>query len=412
MCDLNRLLSSVLIGTLAACKPATPSADSDLQWLASDNNAANNYFVGFVGDDSGIPGVHQDVPKFVDLLRPENGFRFNVKPHGKSTSSTIINTTAEVAAAMLEGDRQAYAKGQTGGTLFFFVSSHGSPDGSTSSSDSSFRFSDVAAAIKQRRQGVPLERMIVMFDTCFSGSNANQVLNASGTGGIGSIAGTGGGSGLGGLASLFSLTQSTSVGPLPVSNPATSWVPSIQDQQGVDAMIQNAAKDFSAVQGLYKTAIFIGSSRPDKTSGDSPMGGVGTAAFINAIRAVLPNGGGVAGIGATGSSGEGIASTLGSLFGGFSLQAGASSPVLGQNPVATPPVGTGMPTLRSQVRVEQVLNDMINRGGEQAPVWCVDPPELANDFMFDPPEGFVRPLFKNAAEGNSQRKCSRTLTGM
>jgi hypothetical protein len=402
----------LLIPSLTGCKPKSSRYGSNLKWFVSDNHAANNYFVGFVGDDDGIPGVHEDVPKLVSLLQPQNGFNFEfvAQVQGTTASSTeIINTTAEIAGSMVQGDKAAYAAGQTGGTLFFFVSSHGSPDGSTSAREGMFRFDEVAQAIQNRRQGVPLERLIVMFDTCFSGSNANQVLAQNSNGGVvsaGQAASGEGGSLFSEFADMFSLAPVVPAGQAASQQPASAWKPSDQDRQGISGMINSAASEFAKVQGLYKTAIFIGSSRPDETSADTSEGGLGTEAFVSAVRSALPNGGGV-------NSGEsgGFASVLGTLGGERSESSAASNNTSGSSTPATTTAGTTTPRLRSNVTVGQVLDQMVNNALGQSPVWCVVPAEVADDYMFDPPEGHLRKFFKNAAEGNSQKRCSNTLAG-
>jgi hypothetical protein len=397
------MASLSLFATVAvSCKPKPTRTDSNLNWFVSDNHAGNNYFVGFVGDDDGIPGVHQDIPKLVRLLQPQNGFNFKIVSQVQGTTASsqeVINTTAEVAASMLQGDRAAYAAGQTGGTLFFFVSSHGSPDGSTSARGGEFRFDQVAQAIQSRRNGVPLERLIVMFDTCFSGSNAGQVLAQNpGNGGVSA----GESSFISDLASLFSLTP-----PLPIASPSSGrspgvWTPSAQDRQGVSEMINTAAAEFAKVQGLYKTAIFIGSSRPDETSADTSVGGLGTEAFVRAVLSVLPNAGGL-------PAGGGL---FESWFGGDNEQEAVGPAGSAATTPAANSAGGGQPSaLKSSVTVEQVLNRMVSNAVGQSPVWCVVPAELADDYMFDPPEGHLRKFFKNAAEGNAQKKCSGTLTG-
>src|SRR5690606_29161226 len=144
-----------------------------------------------------------------------------------ASAQTVVSETARIAAEMLQLDQAAWARGQPGGTLFFYMTSHGAPGGLTSTSSGELNFSSVAAAIKQSRGNVLLERLIVMFDTCFSGSNKNTVLANSPGGGIVPNTGLPGGGGgidiLGGLGGLIpglglqggTLPQQSSVQPYP-----------------------------------------------------------------------------------------------------------------------------------------------------------------------------------------------------
>src|SRR5690606_35635354 len=108
------------------------------------------------------------------VLNPANGFNFTFHgPKGAMSqridpasvgfkhvnSATIIERTAAVASAMLQTDKAAWEQGQAGGTLFFYMTSHGSPGGFTSTQDGELEFSSIASAIKQARGGVPLQRL-------------------------------------------------------------------------------------------------------------------------------------------------------------------------------------------------------------------------------------------------------------
>lgn len=352
--------AAVLLFIFSSCSNSKSNHDSEskgeVKYFAGDNSGSNNYIVAFLGSSDGIPGTLKDIPNLKSEFNPQNGYGFQfANPEGgwiHATREQIFSESAKVAQKMLVADKEAYAQASPGGTFFFYVTSHGSQDGSSSASDGQFTFTEVAQAlIKARTDGskvVPFERLIVMFDTCFSGSNAQQVTNQ--------------------LAANMGNPTVTGI-----TNPTSSEVKDLQSQ--VDAV---SAKEQN-VSGLYKTAIFIGSARPIETAGDASDGGAGTVAFLESVR-------------------------------NFRKQAVAEQPMneKGTSDLSKSQLGT---IFKSPVKVHEVLEMMEKGAPGQVPVWCAEPAEVANDYFFNPPEGYLPPMFKNAAQGNVTRKCSQGLVG-
>jgi hypothetical protein len=367
---------------VAACKAEQPAGqDSELDGFLANNDGkwAKNYIAAFLGDSTNIPGTLQDIGNISRVFNPQNGFNF-VMPGPQdggwkhATSDQVIRETANIARQMLETDMQAWKNLQPGGTLFFYMTSHGAPDGSTSTQGGSFQFSQVAAAIREARGGHPLERLVVMYDTCFSGQNitGNRAIsqNTGSTGG-GSVLTGGGtpgapqGGGLGDLISMFggySLQGSTGLASAEADLSAQT-----------SQMINSVADAATSMKGLYKSGIFIGASLPSETSGDESAGGTGTLAFLASVNAAR----------------RGLTSTGGDVL---------SSLLNGGAPQNSSPASTG-----STAKVSDVLDGMVRRAQGQTPVWCVEPVELKDDFFFDAPAGWL-PAW-TPSPGSMQRFC-------
>lgn len=384
------LKASLVIGCLLSYGCEKQESVSDEKGFIANNDSGNNYLLAFLGDSNGIPGTLQDIPKMSRVFTAANGFNFTMPgPYSggwQHPSNEII--TAEVgkaAKAMLEKDLIAWKNMQRGGTLFIYFTSHGAPDGSTSTGggNSSIQFAEVANAIRSARGEYPVERLVVFFDTCFSGQNVVGSTSISRqSGGLGLIEST-----------IPDIAKPKSTDP------------------ALESFVANSMADANSVKGFYKSAIFIGASRPSETSGDGSDGGVGTEAFIQAITAA--KGGSLSGTTSKNNTG-GLESLLGSI-GGQGQQSDSelgltqSETLPSTGPTATSSTGgAGTGKGSATATIKAVLQNMVSNASGQTPVFCVEPRELADDFFFDPPEGYLPVNPVNALKtGADNRECSR-----
>ena len=254
------------------------------------------------------------------------------------------------------------------------------PDGSTSTGggSSSIQFAEIARAIRAARGDQPLERLVVFFDTCFSGQN---------------------------------VTGSTAIGQKSGSGILlTEGIPEIAQPRSTDpdleSFISSSLTDLNSVKGFYKSAILIAASRPNETSGDAGNGGEGTQAFIRAINAA--KGGTLVSTPGTKQQGAGggLGDLLNSLGGGGNGGGGGSNGM--ELTQSTNPTGAGTGSGSANATIKSVLQTMVSNASGQVPVFCVEPRELADDFFFDPPAGYLPMNPVNAAKtGAENRECSR-----
>jgi hypothetical protein len=374
------VLITVLFLTVSCEKSESTSEEKG---LIANNDGGNNYMLAFLGDSTDIPGTLQDIPAMSRVFNSANGFNFQMPgPYNGGwqypSNSLILSEVGKAAKAMLEKDLIAWKNLQRGGTLFIYFTSHGMPDGSTSTGggSSSIQFAEIARAIRSARGEQPLERLVVFFDTCFSGQNV------TGSTAIGQK--TGGG---------VLLTE----GSPDISQPRST-------DPDLESFISSSLTDMNSVKGFYKSAIFIGASRPNETSGDAGNGGEGTQAFIRAINAAKS--GTLASTPAGTKSGSG---GLEDLLNGLGENGGNNSGGAGMELTqSTNPTGAGTGSGAASATIRSVLQTMVSNASGQVPVFCVEPKELADDFFFDPPAGYLPINPTNATKtGAENRECSR-----
>jgi hypothetical protein len=158
---LGLLALLVVFVASSACKKKT---ESSLQHLTANKNS-NNRAILFSGDKSG--GIGQGVEMDIELLNkglPTFGFR--MESHQADTEEQLLQHSARVAGEMLD-DPDA--------TLFWFISTHGSPQGHLSMGNerSMSTFNNVAASMRKARGDKAFRRLIVFIEACFSGQNVN-----------------------------------------------------------------------------------------------------------------------------------------------------------------------------------------------------------------------------------------------
>lgn len=359
-----KLLPQILVMLAAAillvsCGPKNTESDPD--GFIANSKSTNNYLLTFLGDSDGLTGPALDMghmqqafgmgPARFQMPGPyQGGWQYPSK-------AQMLQIIGQYAGQMLAADQKAWANLQRGGTLFIYITSHGADDGSTAVAGGNelIRSSEIASAIRTARGNVPLERFVIFFDTCFAGQNV-----------IGSAAINEGTGSPGGYA------------PPPV-------IPAIARPQSGDGSLDSYMTDVlngaNSVRGFYKSGIFIGSSLPNEESSDTSTGGPGTSAFIQAVSSAMG--------GATGAVGANP----------YANNGGAAGAVTNSAPGAT---------------IQQVLTAMISNASQfQTPTWCVEPRELADDYFFDPPSGYLPANPANAAAtGANNRVCSRPSNGV
>jgi hypothetical protein len=95
---------------------------------------------------------------------PQAGYNFTIVERQRVTAEQAVQTTAEAAKEVGEG-----------GTLLWYFSSHGAPNGSLQTYSKMLKLKQITDAIKSARGGVPLKRLVVIVQACYSG----QVVNGS-----------------------------------------------------------------------------------------------------------------------------------------------------------------------------------------------------------------------------------------
>lgn len=250
-----------------ACRESTPAAGT--LTFARDNSAkSENIYLGFSGDDSGIPGVHLDPVAMQKMLEdPSLGLNFQTRIFRSATLRKMQDESAQAARDLLPAPQ---ASGQANlkprGTLFWHVSSHGMANGRTLSADEvPFTFASIASKIREARGNVPFERLIVFYDTCYSGQNVD-----------GNVA----------------INNGTGANPLSLMSAfaAASWLGRGRPEAGsAGTALANANSLAESVlqegeKGLAQQFMLFGASSKRQTSLDTEAGGMGTQAFIKAFK--------------------------------------------------------------------------------------------------------------------------------
>lgn len=126
--------------------------------LVIDPAAKNRMLL--VGVSKGLPGIDKDL-NMMEAIGTNSAYSF-VPTRLWNSQGTVANVAEKLTQLSSEVDEK--------GTVFFYYSGHGSP-GSISLSDRSMKISQIRGALEQ---GVlsngPLARLVLMFDSCYSGS--------------------------------------------------------------------------------------------------------------------------------------------------------------------------------------------------------------------------------------------------
>lgn len=126
--------------------------------LVTDAKAKNNLLL--VGVSGGLPGIDKDL-KMVEEIGQNPNYQF-VPTKLWSSQGTVANTSQQLTQLATDSGEN--------GTLFFYYSGHGSP-GKISLRDRSMRISEIRKAVEVGREAIgPISRLVMMFDSCYSGS--------------------------------------------------------------------------------------------------------------------------------------------------------------------------------------------------------------------------------------------------
>jgi hypothetical protein len=260
---LHRIAAWIASGAVwtVACAPV-PKDASSTQNLSYDTGSRANRAVLFIGNAENIPGVFQDPPNLERALtNPQYNFNFKVtRADRPMTVDEIKAGAAQAAKDMIDGnDKDAK------GTYFFYFSGHGAETGELLAADRTFYFKEVADAIKKARGNRAFKRLVIFVDACFSGNLVD------GTGAVSNADG-----GAGGFALAPGAIGGVGLPKVGIDDQAAS--------RYLKALNAFADSVVSLRSGLYEQLVLISSSRKTETSGDSGNGGIGTLAFIDALR--------------------------------------------------------------------------------------------------------------------------------
>lgn len=120
-----------------------------------------------VGVDKGLPGIDLDI---------ENVKRMSAHPDYKFSSTTLFNETGNVDS-VVENLSEMASKVDNDGTLLFYFSGHGGK-GTLVMQDRTMKIEELRSAIERGRQkSAPLKRLLLFFDSCYSGSLVPEFRN-------------------------------------------------------------------------------------------------------------------------------------------------------------------------------------------------------------------------------------------
>jgi len=125
---------------------------SSLNGLAANGGGKNTAIL--FGSPNGLGGVSTDIREMKTLL-DQPDFHFRTVANGSASTSEIFET--------------AKTEGKDADSLIFYFSGHGNR-GVMLADDRTFTFNEVATALKANRNGRPFDRLLVVIDSCLSGS--------------------------------------------------------------------------------------------------------------------------------------------------------------------------------------------------------------------------------------------------
>jgi len=358
-----------------SCKLSTVN-DSNLKFSANKN--FTNFLLMAEGDHSGGigPSVAQD-PKHIQNIVAKAGLNFTEQVHlpNEPSSTELGAAITDLAKRSLAADLAYLEENPDDGftplsTVFVYLTSHGGPGGYTSvgggEAVQSGQIIQWLAAGRKLPDGtsLPIQRVVIMWDTCHAASNIAGISNAGNT-----VASSGGSSILSGLTlassgsnQISGTTASSMYSNISKSYKATTPV----DQNFLNDKIQTTMTSIQSIDRgkIFKSLILIMSSRAAELSNSETNGGTATLAFGAAVTSSL--------------SGAGLNGSLGPLT-------SALGGIDETNPSQQQATSSGP---KSNKTIEEVLNLMVKNGiaGGQTPVWCVEPPEVAKDYFAQRPD--------------------------
>lgn len=162
------LVYPALIAVIPGCARELP--DSLIKGFSASSGSKNVAVL--------MSGSHeQHIPKNVRMIRevmsdPNGGYNFEIIERQKVTNEQAVQATMEAAK-----------KVGPGGTLLWYFSSHGAPNGALRTFSRQLKLKQITEGIQQARGGVPLKRLVVIVQACFSGQivNGSAAVQISGT---------------------------------------------------------------------------------------------------------------------------------------------------------------------------------------------------------------------------------------
>lgn len=143
---------------------AVISHASQSRSLVSDSKANNRSLL--VAAVNGLSGLDLDIKNVQEVgNNPAFGFK----------DTTLWDEKATVAGTELEIAKVAGEVGEDG-TFFFYYTGHGSKGGLYMADQKFLHVDDIRQAIETGRKGMgPLARLVIMYDSCYSGSMVDPV---------------------------------------------------------------------------------------------------------------------------------------------------------------------------------------------------------------------------------------------
>ncbi len=157
---MKRSITALLCAfSLASVSNATTSRTGFVDSADAKNVAL------LVGVTYGLPGIDLDL-KNVKEIAAHPGYQFDTHELWEDEGSVlnVAKNLTDLSASVTDG-----------GTLFFYFSGHGSTEGLLMS-DRVMKIGEIRAAVEKGRVGkAPLQRLVMMFDSCYSGALLNGV---------------------------------------------------------------------------------------------------------------------------------------------------------------------------------------------------------------------------------------------
>lgn len=156
----HRLSRSVLVVCFVISAAAHAKAS---RGLVAATDAKNKALV--VGVGHGLPGIDTDVNN-VNRMVSDEAFKFETTQlmNGEGTVSAIAENLTQLSADAADG-----------GTFLFYFTGHGNK-GLIYPQDRTMKIGEIRAALESgRKDAGPLARLVLMFDSCYSGSLLDPV---------------------------------------------------------------------------------------------------------------------------------------------------------------------------------------------------------------------------------------------
>ncbi len=148
-------ISICVAGAVAGCGASSKIGTAGTKGLG--HSAGGRNVAVLMGSPNGLPGVPTDIRE-LDVLFRNTQIDLGFDEVVKDDTATTAEIFADTAEAASDAD-----------SLFWYFSGHGNT-GIMLAEDRSFSFAEVASAVMAARNNRPLERLVVMIDSCYSGS--------------------------------------------------------------------------------------------------------------------------------------------------------------------------------------------------------------------------------------------------